>query len=91
MSQEMVEEVIQWLSEASDKEVEEFINSSREGLIVYHSTLGRDIRNHFGLWRVSWIPEINDEGFDISVHHPDYVSMRIIEEVWETVQTRLQK
>ena len=91
MQQEIVEEVIQWLSEAPDKEVEEFINSSREGLIVYHSTLGRDIRNHFKLWRYPWKPELDDQGVDVSPYHPDQVSMQIITKVWETVQKRLVK
>ena len=88
---EIVEEVIQWLSEASDREVEEFINCPREKLIRYHSTLGREIRNHFNLWAIPWNPEIDYQGCDCSPYHPDQASMTIINRVWAIVQERLQK
>lgn len=84
---EIVEEVIRWLSEESDDVVEEFLSCTKEQLIRYHTGLGRNIRNHFKLWEVEWEPELVN-GIDMSQNHPDAISMAIIEDVWEKVKER---
>lgn len=80
--QRIVGVVSNWLDEAPKNHREEFINMSKEDLIKYHHSLGRDIRNEFGLWQYAWTPQI-ENGFDMSPDHPDAVSMRVIETVWE--------
>lgn len=47
----------------------------KQDLIRYHHSIGRDIRNHYNLW-----------GMRIySKEHPDAVSMRIMNKVWEKI------
>lgn len=57
----------------------------KDKLIGYHHSAGRFIRNKYNLWENVWTPEIVD-GVDCSPNHPDAVSMRIIERVWELVK-----
>lgn len=59
---------------------------NKEDLIVLHNNLGRDIRNAFDLWGYKWKPELVD-GVDVSPDHPDLVSQRVIERVWEKLTT----
>lgn len=77
--------VSNWLDEAPTQHKAEFINMDKAKLIQYHHSLGRDIRNEFGLWQYSWTPQL-ENGFDMSPDHPDAVSMRVIETVWEKAQ-----
>lgn len=56
----------------------------KENLIALHHSFGRSIRNTYDLWQRDWVPEIED-GIDVSPNHPDAVSMRIIETVWERI------
>ena len=35
---------------------EKFMAEKLEDLVLYHHTLGRRIRNHFGLWKHDWEP-----------------------------------
>lgn len=58
-----------------------FVNTSKKDLIQYHDSLGRLIRNSFGLWHRPWTPKIKD-GVDVSPDHPDAVSMKVIETIW---------
>lgn len=81
---EQVEVVIGWFNETPEKFREIFKNTPKEKLVSYHDSLGRQIRNHFKLWTVEWEPEIKG-GVDYSPNHPDAVSMKIIETVWERV------
>lgn len=74
--------VTNWLHEAPAEHRREFVSMTKEQLIGYHHTLGRDIRNEFGLWEYPWEPQL-ENGFDMSPDHPDSISMRIIERVWE--------
>lgn len=60
----------------------DFLDTPEHMLILYHSSVGRTIRNEYGLWEYDWAPEIVD-GIDVSANHPDAVSMRIIREVWK--------
>lgn len=80
--QDIVDEVYGWLEGESDKIMDEFIDTKKSDLIQYHTGLGRSIRNTFKLWERKWEPEIID-GADHSPNHPDQLSMRIIEQVWE--------
>lgn len=54
-------------------------------LIQYHSGIGMAIRNAYNLWKVKWKPKIVN-GVDMSPDHPDQVSMKIIERLWEKLQ-----
>jgi hypothetical protein len=53
------------------------LENTREELIRLHHSLGRDIRNEYGLWNRKWTPELKD-GVDYSPNHPDAISMTII-------------
>jgi hypothetical protein len=81
---EIVTEVLTWLTEESPEIQKQFKDCQFEDLISYHHTLGRDIRNHFGLWEYMWEPKLID-GVDCSEEHPDAISMRVIEKVWLSV------
>jgi len=78
--------VTNWLQEAPAEHRREFKSMSKDQLIQYHHSLGRDIRNEFGLWQYDWVPQL-ENGFDMSPDHPDSVSMRIIEQVWQNEQS----
>lgn len=89
ISQEQFDHIVgvvaNWLHEAPTQHRREFISMEKDRLILYHHTLGRDIRNEFGLWQYKWTPQL-ENGVDVSPDHPDSVSMRIIERVWENEQ-----
>jgi len=83
---DMTRQVISWRGEnPHTNDFEKFINTPREDLIIYHSTLGRYIRNYFSLWSYKHTPELVN-GVDVSPNHPDAISMRVIEKVWEHFQ-----
>mgnify|MGYP003403348229 CR=1 FL=1 len=82
--------VIRWFSEASNHDQQVFINCPKNELVQFVHTLGRDIRNEFGLWNKPWTPELVG-GVDVSPNHPDFVSMTIIEAVWESLQNHRPK
>jgi hypothetical protein len=82
---DMVKTVLGWSDETSEEMRNQFKFSRKEELIVYHSSLGRAIRNEFGLWENPWTPELVD-GIDESPLHPDAISMRVIEAVWIKMQ-----
>jgi len=75
--EQMVEEVSKWFEEAPEDQQREFLKRSA---IEYHHTLGREIRNRFGLWFNKWEPKIID-GVDYSEDHPDNISGRVIESI----------
>lgn len=79
---EMVVLVEGWFHRGSATDQQKFMNTPREKLAVYHSSLGRSIRNEFKLWETEWKPEIIN-GVDHSPQHPDQISMRVIENVWD--------
>lgn len=79
---EIVEKVVEWFFETPVEEQQAFLNCNRNDLVMYHHSLGRNIRNEFELWTIEWEPELID-GVDHSPYHPDAVSMTIIEEVWD--------
>lgn len=63
----------------SNETLREFRECPKEDLIRYHHSLGRAIRNAFGLHQIPWKPKIDKDGVDVSKDHPDAVSMAIIE------------
>lgn len=70
--------------------VDEFRNiPTKEGLVGYHHTLGRWIRNEYKLWEIEWDPMIID-GVDYSPYHPDTVSQTIIEGLWKKIRSENQ-
>jgi hypothetical protein len=83
---EMVDWVLEQFKNAPPKHQEEFKNREIRDLIMYHSTLGQAIRNHFKLWETKWKPEIDVGGVDYSPDHPDAISHRVIEAAWRKLQ-----
>ena len=63
----------------------EFLATARDELVKFHHTFGMAIRNQYGLWKFPWEKQIEDRGtpIDISPDHPDAVSERIIEKLWD--------
>ena len=82
----MVGIVSEWLKGSNERLQEEFKTTQFDDLVIYHSTLGRDIRNEFRLWAYPHEPELDENGVDVSKEHPDAISMRVIEEVWRKAQ-----
>lgn len=86
--EEIVQDLINELLNNTDREDRDlFINTNPNNLYAFHSTLGKQVRNEYGLWQREWTPVINNNGVDTSPNHPDNLSMSIIEEVWARVQT----
>jgi len=67
--------------------LENLRKTPKDQLIQFHSNLGRLIRNSLCLWNIKHKPKIVD-GVDVSHNHPDAVSMRIIEALWERLQDK---
>lgn len=85
--QELVFNITAWFSdEAPDDFLEEFLKCPRESLHKYHNTVGREIRNKFGLWQHKWEPQLVN-GVDCSEEHPDALSMRALQLVWDNAQS----
>ena len=83
---EMINEAYSWFEQETEQFKSIFVSCTKEQLIQYHTTLGRAIRNRFKLWELDWKPEYKMVGsiqYDVSPNHPDAISMRIIEAVWE--------
>lgn len=53
-------------------------------MMEFHHSVGRYIRNHYKLWERGYIPVIVN-GVDVAEDHPDAISSRILERVWELV------
>lgn len=82
---EQVQTMYELFKKASTYEQNLFRSCKKEDLVSYHLSMGQFIRNHFGLWKQPWEPEIKD-GIDYSPNHPDAVSTRILETLWEKCQ-----
>ena len=78
---QMIETVLSWYNESSANSKNEFKTCEEDDLVRYHSSLGRDIRNHFKLW-VNYVPEMYEDGM---CGHPDEISMEVITKVWRKV------
>ena len=79
---QIINEVYGDFLSAPEDERAEFLAMQKSDLITLHHTLGRHIRNKYGIWSVNWEPEIVD-GTDHSPNHPDNISFTVIEKVWE--------
>lgn len=82
----MVDHVLRKLEQSKPRFVNEFKTTKFEDLVIYHHTIGEDIRAEFKLWVYPWIPMIGKDGVDHSPNHPDAISMRVIEEVWRQIK-----
>lgn len=71
------------VSELGDDSRKTLLATTRYDLIKFHMSAGMGIRNRFGLWEEAnpYTNASNPMGYD----HPDQVSQRIIEKVWERV------
>lgn len=83
----MVSIVTTWFEQEKPENQLRFLQTPKEKLSFYHHTLGRDIRNEFKLWEAEWKPDIIN-GVDHSPDHPDQVSLKVIEEVWNRLNTK---
>jgi hypothetical protein len=59
--------------------MEEIINGPENKLILHHHTLGRQIRNKWGLWTKS---ELYKYFNGLGIHHPDDMSSIILTSYW---------
>lgn len=87
---EMVRIVEGWFHLGNTDDQRAFLCTPREKLTSYHNNIGRTIRNEFKLWETEWKPDIVG-GIDCSPHHPDQVSMRVIEGVWDKLHNTNQE
>jgi hypothetical protein len=78
---EAVDDII---SKTKKEEILTIINTPRTSLIKYHHSWGAGIRNAYGLWQGN--PKLTRSacGGDC---HPDTASMKIIEAVWDKLQS----
>lgn len=75
------DEIVQTLLEGLEEEdLDNLRRMEKRELISLHHSFGTFIRNTYRLWERPWEPVIED-GCDLSEHHPDAVSMRIIEKL----------
>jgi hypothetical protein len=86
---EIVNEVIKWFAESDIEDQIEFVSADMDDLIVYHSGLGRTIRNTFDMWQDEWEPEYVN-GSDHSPHHPDARSMQVLVDAWRRLNASHQ-
>ena len=82
----MADVVVQWYRDSDPDEQDEFRECPFEKLGKFHHFLGRQIRNHFGLWRYPWEPDLDEEGVDCAAEHPDQISFEVIKLAWRRIQ-----
>lgn len=63
------------LDDLTDEQLREFKNSNEDELAKYHHSLGRTIRNNWGLWSMSGLKDYFN---NMSIHHPDDMSSIIL-------------
>lgn len=78
---EIAEDFFKTMTEEDKKYVRDIPN--KDFMSMFHLTVGMHIRNEYHLWqRPKWKPELID-GVDHSPMHPDAISGRILELIWE--------
>ena len=82
----VTESVVLYNKETTEHLKKEFLDTPKKNLVRYHTTLGKEIRNRFKLWDTNWKPDIRD-GVDCSPDHPDQISMRVVQAVWDRLQS----
>ena len=65
------------IDEFDDSEIDDLRNLDQDELLVLHHSIGRDIRNAFGLW-IGGNPNVTT--------HPDATSMTVLKVMWTIVQ-----
>ena len=65
------------IDEFDDSEIDDLRNLDQDELLVLHRSIGRDIRNAFGLW-LGGNPNVTT--------HPDATSMTVLKVMWTLVQ-----
>lgn len=78
----MVDAMVVDFNHAPVENQKKFMETPREQLHLYHHGLGTQIRNRFQLWEHKWEPML-ENGVDMSPDHPDAMSMRVIEMLWD--------
>jgi len=73
------------ISRLDHEDLEYIRNHKRDSLALFHHGLGTWIRNTYHLWENEWTPVIKD-GVDYAEDHPDAISMKIIERIWDFLQ-----
>lgn len=95
-----IDEIVGNLASTMSKEtLKSITDTERHHLHKFHHGLGRYIRNDYGLWQNNPLTEKwrTDEsshdivnGVDYSKDHPDAISMRVIEKLWEHLKSKEQ-
>ncbi len=85
--EEIVKELMEQMPESFVKEIKTLDVSKLIGL--YHMTLGRHIRNTYGLWSLPNHTPVLIDGVDHSPDHPDAISGSIIRELYKRVSETL--
>jgi hypothetical protein len=84
--EEMATEIIE-KAKGAGYDLHDVKDTPQHRLIHHHNGLGTTIRNHFKLWSNEWVPDIVD-GIDMSIYHPDHVSMEVIYAIWSKLNER---
>lgn len=63
------------------------LEANENSLLLLHHSLGRYIRNLFGLWAGKHEPKYDANGVDCSEEHPDAISFAVI----KTIQEKLRE
>lgn len=75
-----------WFRRGTATYLQTFVDTPVENLSKFHDSVGRMIRNEFKLWDTSWTPELDENGCDCSLSHPDQISMEVIKEAWHRLK-----
>lgn len=80
------EEIVYDLIDRLDIETKlKLLSTEKEKLCIWHHSLGRWIRNVYGLWhqenKINKGPTVIKSGIDFSPNHPDAISTRIIKQL----------
>lgn len=75
----LAEAIIELKVKLGSDGVTDLLNTNRDGLIAYHNSLGRWIRNTWGLWTDS---DLMKHMVVLGFSHPDDISFSIIKECW---------
>ena len=80
---DVIEDAYNSLSEIDLAEIRKC--HAKDDLIWFHNNIGRNIRNDIGLWENKEIIELFTTEKNIS--HPDDISVYILEEIWDEIQS----
>lgn len=79
--------VIHMMKKLTPSEREYIKSTPKEKLILLHSGVGRNIRNHYWLWDKQNPYTQYTNGSD--ANHPDNMSYRILNRIWVELQDKL--